>query len=104
MILCLDNAPCHHSLVPNGFRPDGMNKDDIVDRLSTLRHKPGVRRLREIKVKPYVDQLPQPPLPCTRTPQDWVDFVFVDDSGDVWWVDGINDEGFGDAINLVLVT
>ena len=69
-----------------------------MDRLSTLRRKPGVRRLREIKIKPYADQLPQPPLPCTRPPHDWVDFIFVDDSGDVWLVDGINDEGFGDAV------
>ena len=25
MILILDNAPYHHSLVPNGFRPDNMS-------------------------------------------------------------------------------
>ena len=46
MVFCLDNVPYHHSLVADGFRPDGMNKkDDIVDRLGTLRHKRGVRRL-----------------------------------------------------------
>ena len=98
MILCLDNAPYHHSLVADGFRPDSMSKEEIVERLRRLRRKPGVPRLNRIEVKPYADQQELPPLPCTRTPEAWIDFVFVDDSGEVWIVDGINDEGFGDAV------
>ena len=98
MILCLDNAPYHHALVADGFRPSGMSKDEIIERLATLPRKRGVRRLKEVKVRPYADQLEPPPLPCPRSPQDWVGFVFVDESGEVWLVDGINDEGYGDAV------
>ena len=99
MILILDNAPYHHSLVADGFRPDGMSKEDIISRLPTLRRKRGVRKLKKIKVKPYADQTaPPPPLPCTRTPEQWGGFIFLDNSGEVWMVDGINDEGHGEAV------
>ena len=39
MILILDNAPYHHSLVGDGFRPNSMSKTDIVARISTLKRK-----------------------------------------------------------------
>ena len=39
MILVLDNAPYHHTLVDNGFRPDGMSKESICERLATLPRK-----------------------------------------------------------------
>ena len=57
-----------------------MSKDDIISQLATLKRKRGVRRLKEVKVRPYTDQLDPPPLSCPRSPQDWVGFVFVDDS------------------------
>ena len=79
MILIFDNAPYHHSLMPDGFRPDGMSKEDICARLTTLPRKRGVRKLKKIKVKPYADQtVPPPPLPCTRSPQQWSNFMFLD--------------------------
>ena len=42
LILILDNAPYHHSLDVDGFRPDGMTKDAIAERLKTLKKKRGV--------------------------------------------------------------
>ena len=64
MILVLDNAPYHHSLVANVFRPDSMSKEGIVERLQTLRRKRRVPRLKEIKIKPYSDLPLLPDLPC----------------------------------------
>ena len=98
MILVLDNAPYHHSLVENGFRPNSMSKDDIVARIHTLKRKLGVPRLTSITIKPYTD-LPEPPgLPSKHDPSSWSKWVFLDNSGEVWTSDGINDEGFGDAV------
>ena len=71
MILMLDNAPYHHSLVGDGFRPNSMSKTEIVARLPSLKRKRGVPRLTCIKIKPYAD-LPEPPdLPSKRDPSCW---------------------------------
>ena len=95
MILILDNAPYHHSLVEDGFRPDGMSKEDIVARLKTLKRPV----LKSIEVRPYADNPPPPELPGPQsTPTQWCGYMFVDDVGEVWGVDGINDEGYGDAV------
>ena len=98
MILMLDNAPYHHALVSNGFRPDGMTKEDIADRLRTLPRKRGVRRLTKIKVKPYENTQAPPPLPSTTVPDTWSQYVFLDNTGELWLIDGVNDEGYGDAV------
>ena len=98
MILCLDNAPYHHTLVEDGFRPGNMSKEAIVERLRTLPRKAGVRKLKRITVKPYADQPPPPPLPCIQTPEAWAGFVFLDNGGEVWLIDGIDDQGFGDVV------
>ena len=55
MILMIDNATYHHTLVPDGFKPDNMKKEDIADRLRGLRRKHGVRRLTKIKVQPHAN-------------------------------------------------
>ena len=70
MILILDNAPYHHSLAADGFRPDGMSKTDIARRLKTLRRKRRVPALKIIKVQPYRDNPPAPPLPNTQSPDN----------------------------------
>ena len=99
MILILDNAPYHHSMVSEGFRPDAMSKDDIVERLSRLRNKRRVPKLKTIKIKPYADNPPPRRLPRpTSAPDSWAGFIFVDDGGCLWSVDGINDEGYGDVV------
>ena len=99
MILVLDNAPYHHSMVGDGFRPDGMSKDDIIERLGRLKRKRRVPKLKTIKIKPYADSPPPRRLPApTSEPATWSEFVFVDDEGAVWTVDGINDEGYGDVV------
>ena len=98
MILVCDNAPYHHTIAGEGFRPASMSKTEIVDRLTRLPRKRGVRRLREIKVKPFADNPAPPPLPCTRTPTSWNDNIFLDNSGEIWVIDGIDDQGFGDAV------
>ena len=94
----LDNAPYHHSLVPDGFLPDNMTKEDIADRLRGLLRKPGVPRLNRIKVRPYANNTAPPPLPSTRRPDSWHQFLFLDNSGELWMIDGVNDEGYGDAV------
>ena len=98
MILICDNAPYHHSLDGDGFRPASMSKTDIVERLRHLQRKRGVPRLTKIKVKPFADNIIPPALPCTRTPTAWSNCVFLDNSGEVWVIDGIDDQGFGDAV------
>ena len=98
MTLILDNAPYHHSLVDNGFRPDSLSKEQIVARLPTLKRKRRVPRLREIKIKPYADNPDPPTLPDSTTPGKWEDWVFLDDSGAVWLVDGVSDQGYGNAV------
>ena len=98
MILCLDNAPYHHAQREDGFRPSSMTKSEIVERLPTLPRKPRVPRLRSIKVKPYADLPAPPPLPDTRKPSEWSNFVFLDNTGEVWLIDGVDDQGFGDAV------
>lgn len=52
MVLILDNAPYHHTLVADGFRPAGMTKEEIVQRLGELPRKRGARCLRKIKIRP----------------------------------------------------
>ena len=99
MILVLDNAPYHHSMIDDGFRPDSMSKDDIVERLGRLRRKSRVPRLNTISIKPYANSPPPRRLPTpTSEPTTWAEFIFVDDEGAVWSVDGINDEGYGDVV------
>ena len=98
MILVLDNAPYHHASPENGFRPGSMSKKDIVERLPTLPRKPRVPALKKIKVKPYADSPPPPPLPDTHRPDCWGQSIFLDNSGEVWLIDGVDDQGFGDAV------
>ena len=98
MILVLDNAPYHHSIAGEGFRPAGMSKTEIVDRLKHLPRKRGVRKLREIKVKPYADNPAPPPLPSTQIPTTWNGAFFLDNGGEIWSIDGVDDQGFGDAV------
>ena len=99
-ILMLDNAPYHHAMVDDGFRPDGMSKEDICDRLSTLKRKRGVPKLTKICIKPYADNPPPPPLPCVQNPdpRTWDNFVFLENTGEMWLIDGLSDQGHGEVI------
>ena len=98
MVLVCDNAPYHRSMGDDGFTPNSLSKTEIVEKLGLLPRKRNVPRLRSIKVKPYRDNPDQPELPSTTDPTAWDSFVFVDDNGKVWHVDGVNDEGYGDAV------
>ena len=98
MILILDNAPYHHTLVNDGFRPAGMSKEEIVERLQRLPRKRGLRRLANITVKPFADSLPPPPLPPIQSPEQFAGYIFLDEVGAVWQIDGVNDEGYGEAV------
>ena len=75
-----------------------MREKEIVERLPQLKCKSGVPRLTTIKVKPYCDLSPPPPLPDTRRPDRWSLSIFLDNSGEVWLIDGIDDQGFNDAV------
>ena len=94
-ILMLDNAPYHHALVENGFRPDGMTKDEICDRLKTLPRKRGVPKLKSITITPYADNQAPPPLPPIDNPDPstWDNFVFLENTGELWLIDGLSDQG-----------
>ena len=75
-----------------------MTKDDICDRLRRLPHKRGVPRLTTISITPYADQPLQPDLSCTRNPTAWRNFVFLENTGEVWIIDGLSDQGYGEVI------
>ena len=70
-----------------------MNKKEIVERLPQLKRKRGVPRLTTIKVLP-----PPPPIPDTQRPDRWSLSIFLDNSGEVWLIDDIDDQGFGDTV------
>lgn len=99
-ILVLDNAPYHHAMVKDGFRPDSMTKDEIVERLATLPRKRGVPKLKAITVRPYADNPAPPPLPSTDRPDPttWNNFVFLENTGELWLIDGLSDQGHGEVI------
>ena len=39
-----------------------------------------------------------PPLPSTHDPTAWSNHIFLDNSVEVWAIDGIDDQGFGDSV------
>ena len=75
-----------------------MSKEEIVDRLQRLPRKIGLRRLPNITVQPFADSLPPPPLPPIQNPEQFTGFVFLDEVGAIWQIDGVNDEGYGEAV------
>ena len=99
-ILMLDNAPYHHAMVSDGFRPDNMSKEDICERLTRLPRKRGVRKLTQITITPYADSPPPPELPSVRIPDPnaWDNYVFLENTGELWIIDGMSDQGHGEVI------
>ena len=104
-ILMLDNAPYHHALVENGFRPDGMTKDEICDRLKTLPRKRGVPKLKSITITPYADNQAPPPLPPIDNPDPstWDNFVFLENTGELWLIDGLSDQGQAKWLHILVL-
>ena len=99
-ILILDNALYHHVMVSDGFRPDNMSKEDICERLSKLTHKRGVHKLTKTTITPYSDNPPPPALPSVRIPDHnaWDNFVVLENTGELWIIDGMSDQGHGEVI------
>ena len=100
-MLVLDNAPYHHVHPEHSFFASQKNKTEIADKLRAL-------RVPSIKVSPYVDDDPQcdPPDPTPMTPwSDYEQWVIVESTtGKSFLIDGMSDQGFGDAVVYVRVT
>ena len=101
LILVLDNAPYHHVNPEDSFFAHSHSKTEIKAFLERMGK-------RTIRVKPYEGEEQQidPPAPLPGTP--WSDFeqwVLVESTtGLAYLIDGMSDQGFGDAIVYVRVT
>ena len=92
MYLCMDNAPYHHCHPEDSFFANGKTKEELKEKLVEL----GVR---DITVKPFPGGATwvEPPNP-EASAADFAGWVFFERStGQCWLVDGLSDEGFGDA-------
>ena len=101
LVLVLDNAPYHHVHPEDSFFASGKTKTEIASKLREL----GVD---SIKVKPYLGEEQQiaPPANIPGTPwAEYEQWVFIDKStGEVFLIDGLSDQGYGDVIVYARVT
>ena len=101
LVLVLDNAPYHHVHPEDSFFATGKSKVEIKAKLQQL----GVER---IKVKPYVgeEQQCRPPVCSPLTPWfEYEQWVLVESTtGRAYVIDGMSDQGYGDAVVYVRVT
>jgi len=95
MILVMDNAPYHHCYSDDCFFAKDKNKDEIADKLREF-------GLAEFDVHPFAQEnvaFKDIPAVGDLRPCDYGGWVLYDKSdGMMWLVDGLSDEGYGDAI------
>ena len=92
MYLCMDNAPYHHLHPEDSFFASGKTKEELQGKLQEL----GVRH---VTIKPFPSGATwvEPPNPAA-TAAAFAGWVFFERStGVCWLLDGLSDEGFGDA-------
>lgn len=92
MYLVMDNAPYHHCHPEDSFFASGKTKEQLQSKLVEL-------KVKSITVKPFPHGATwvEPPNPAASA-SDFAGWVFYERStGHCWLVDGLSDEGYGDA-------
>ena len=101
LILVLDNAPYHHVHPEDSFFASQHSKEDIQTFLVRVQKT-------TIKVRPYVgeEQQIEPPANLSGTPwADYEQWVMVESTtGLAYYIDGMSDQGYGNAIVYHLFT
>ena len=101
LILVLDNAPYHHVHPEDSFFASQHSKEDIKEFLERVQKT-------VIKVSPYAgeEQQIEPPANLPGTPwADYEQWVLVEStSGLAYYIDGMSDQGYGDAIVYVRIS
>ena len=94
MILVMDNAPYHHCFSDDCFFAKDKNKDEIAEKLREF-------GLTEFTVEPFaLDDVQWRDAPAVDVqPREYAGWVMYDKTdGAMWLIDGLTDEGYGDAI------
>ena len=94
MILMMDNAPYHHCFSDDCFFAKDKNKDEIAAKIREF-------DLAELTVHPFAEETvvwKETPAADVRAAEyaGWV--LYDKGDGAMWLVDGLTDEGYGEAI------